>query len=169
MDLNKRIAERRAELQREQAAEEEIRKQEEQARKDLQIAEEKARREQIEREAESRIQHINSRLQGAGQEGPPTDGADETSQERRNEDFGDDQKSINAEAQKRAETHIRDLAGKRMTRGEHLRFGTLFFGGITGFFFAWWLGLALWGWAAYYAMKVTNRHVKQIKSELDGN
>jgi len=166
LDLNKRIAERRAELQKEQAAEEEIRKKEEQEKKDLQIAEEKAKRELVEKEAELKIQQINSRLQGAGEEIPHSDDTHETSQERKSDPFEEDRNSINEEAQKRADAHIRNLASKRMTKEETMLICMLFFGGIMGFFLAWWIGLAIWGCAAYYASKVTDAHIKDIKAEL---
>lgn len=163
MDLNKRIAERRAELQREQAAETERKKQEAREKAELYRAKERVVEELAEKEAESRIQLIQAKLQGYEEGVTRVEKILAISEEVTSDET---QKLVNDETDRKVRKHIRELASQRMTSSENWSLGLLFLGGILGFFFAWWLGLGLWGWSAYYLLKVTDRHEKKIKSEL---
>ena len=146
MDLNTKIAERRAALQREQAAEIELRRSEERAQAQLRQAEEKAIQESVQKEAEQQIQAIESRLQGSA-----TTEQDEP---------------VSPAAQKKVDAHIRSLANKRFTKGENWTQGLLLGGCVIGFFIAWWVGVGLLVLAGYYITKVTERHEAEIRAEI---
>lgn len=166
MDLNQKIAERRAELQREQTAEEERKKLEalEQAR--LRQEEERAIQELAEKEASQKVQVIEALLH------KPKEDMDHAEQGQivlaPTEDVfsAETQKRVTEEADKKVAAHITKLASERMTSSEKWSFGLLFFGGLLGFFYAWWLGIGLLVASAFYISKTVDRHEANIKSEL---
>ena len=97
MDLNTRIAERRAELQREQAVEEARRRQEVLEEAQRQQAQERAIKESAEKEAAQKIQAIEAQLHGT-KERASTDPAPVLDER------------VSQEAKKKVDAHIRTLA-----------------------------------------------------------
>ena len=166
MNLNQKIAERRAELQQEHAAEEERKRQKALEQIRLRQEEEKQIQELAEKEASQKVQVIEALLQ------EPTEGIAHTEKSQvvlmqRGGDFSDEkQKRITEEAEKKVAAHIAKLANDRMTSSENRNFVLLLFGGLLGFFYAWWLGIGLLVAAGWYSSKVTGRHEENIKSEL---
>ena len=146
MDLNTKIAERRAELQREEAAEIELRRSEERAQAQLRQAEEKAIQESVQKEAEQQIQAIESRLQGSA--------------------TAEQDEPVSPAAQKKVDAHIRSLANKRFTKSENWKLGLLVFCCVIGFFMAWWAGVGMLIWTCIYSAKVTERHEAEIRAEI---
>lgn len=166
MDLNQKIAERRAELQREQAAEEERKKQEERERVQLRQQEEKVIQELAAKEANEKVQAIEARLQAAREGETPIGGNVIIPVKREDGYFDEKQKRVTEEAERKVSEHIRKLAQDRMTSSENWSFGILVFGGILGFFYAWWLGLGFWIGAGFYLNNVIGRYEAEIKSKL---
>ncbi|GAB2477640.1 hypothetical protein GCM10027082_31010 [Comamonas humi] len=159
MDINQKIAQRRAELQKAQATEEAKRKQQEaieEAKKREQARqleeEKKAIKKMAEKEAARRVQAINDRL------GVPTA---PTSKE-----LVLTEKQVSEEAEKKVKEHIRELARRRMTTWQSFIFMVLLLVGISGFFVKWWLGLILCFLAMWYRDGAISRHEKKIKAEL---
>lgn len=153
MDLNRKIAERRAELQREEAAQEARWLQDAFEQEQRQQAQERAIRESAEKEAAQKIQAIEARLHGT------------------KEQFLVDAASVldervSQEAQKKVNAHISALANKRVTKKEKWVFVFLFLGCVLGFFVTWWFGLGMLIWTCYYVTKVSNRHEAEIRAEL---
>jgi hypothetical protein len=157
LDLNTKIAERRAERQaelaREQVAEIKRRHQEEQAQAALRLeqdqlrqAEEKAIEESVQKEADRRIRAIEDRLHGRPEP--------------------EEYESISEEARKKVDAHIRSLATQRMTKGEQWKLGLLVFGCIIAFFMAWWVGAGMLFWVCLYSSKVIDRHEEKIRTEI---
>ena len=157
MDLNTKIAERRAERQaelaREQIAEIERKHQEEQAQAALRReqdqvrqAEEKAIEESVQKEADQRIRQVEDRLHGRPEP--------------------EEYESISEEARKKVDAHIRSLATQRMTKGEKWKVGSLVFCCVIGFFMAWWVGAGMLIWAYLYSTKVIDRHEEKIRAEI---
>lgn len=145
MDLNTKIAERRAELQREQVAEDARRRQEALELEQRRQAQERAIKESAEKEAAQKIQAIEAQLQGRPAMDP---------------------ERISQEAEKKVDAHIRTLARERITKGENWKFVFLLFGSVLGFFMTWWLGLGMLIWTGYYLTKVSSRHEAEIRAEL---
>lgn len=156
MDLNTKIAERRAELQREQAAEDARRRQEVLEQAQRRRAQERAIEESAEKEAKQKIQAIEAQLHGTKERAStePAPVLDER---------------VSQEAAKKVDAHIRVLANKRFTQGENWVGGLLLFGSVLGFFMAWWIGLGMLIWAGYYATTARNRHEAEIRAELARN
>lgn len=153
MDLNQKIAERRAQLQKEEAAQE-ARKRHEALEKRLQEqARERAIKESAEKEAAQKIQEIEAQLHGT-KEQVSTDAAPVLDER------------VSHEAKKKVDAHISALANKRFTKGENWAFGLLMLGTVLGFFMAWWFGLGMLILTCYYVTKVSNRHEAEIRAEL---
>lgn len=153
MDLNQKIAERRAELQRQETAEAARKRQEVLEQMQQEEEQKNAIKESAEKEAAHKIQEIDARLHGTTEkvsvEAPPVL----------------DQR-VKQEAEKKVDAHIRELASKRFTKKERWTGGVLFLGSILGFFVTWWFGLGMLIWTGYYAIKVSNRHETDIRAEL---
>lgn len=128
MDLNQKIAQRRAQLQQDQDAEDAHKKEEahqqflqkEAERKDLELMTAKA--------AAARIEAMDAQLSGSKVDAPVPLVADQR---------------VSEQADKKVEEHIRKLAQGRFTPGQELICAIFFVCGIWGFFEAWWLGLGL--------------------------
>lgn len=153
MDLNQKIAERRAQLQKEEAAQEARRRQEALEQRQREQAEKRAIQESAEKEAAQKIQEIEAQLHGT-KEQVSTDAASVLDER------------VSQEAQRKVDAHISSLANKRFTKGENWAFGLLVLGTIIGFFTAWWLGLGMLIWTCCYVSKVSNRHEAEIRAEL---
>ena len=153
LDLNRKIAERRAELQREEAVEDARRRQKALEQEQRRQAQELAIKASAEEAAAQKIQAIEARLHGTREH--VSSGPVPVPDER-----------VSQEAEKRVDAHIRKLASKRITKGESLGLGLLFIGCLLGFFLEWWLGLGMLIWTAYYANKVNTRHEAEIRAEL---
>lgn len=153
MDLNQKIAERRVQLQKEEAAQEVRKRQEALEQRQREQAQERAIKESAEKEAAQEIQKIEAQLHGT-KEQVSTDAASAVDER------------VSQEAKRKVDAHISALAGKRFTKGENWAFGLLALGTILGFFMAWWIGLGMLIWTCYYASKVSNRHEAEIRAEL---
>lgn len=153
MDLNQKIAERRAQLQKEEAAQESRKRQEALEQRQRAQAQERAIKESAEKEAAQKIQEIEAQLRGT-MEQVSTDAAPVLDER------------VSQEAKKKVDAHISALANKRFTKGENWSFGLLMLGTVLGFFMAWWFGLGMLIWTCYYVTKVSNRHEAQIRAEL---
>ena len=153
MDLNQKIAERRAQLQKEEAAQEALKRQEALEKRQKEQACERAIKESAEKEAAQKIQEIEVQLHGTKEQ--VSTGADSVLDER-----------VRQEAKRKVDAHISSLARKRFTKGENWAFGLLMLGTILGFFMAWWVGLGMLIWTCYYVTKVSNRHETEIRAEL---
>jgi len=166
MDLNKKIAERRAELQRDQALEIERRRREAREQAELRQAEERVIQELAEKKARQKVQTIEVLLREPKESIAPVE-LDQVHSVGEADDCTDqNQRRVTEEVEKRVEKHIRKMAQERMTSNENAGFWTLVVGGIAGFFAAWWVGLGLLLVAGLYASKVIDRHEAKIKSEL---
>ena len=153
MDLNQKIAERRAELQRQEAAEDARKRQELLEQKEQQQAQERAIKKSAEKEAAHKIQQINARLHG-------------TTEKVSVESAPELDERVTQQTNKKVDAHIRELASKRFTKRERWTAGVLFFCSILGFFVTWWLGLGMLIWTGYYSTKVSNRHEADIRADL---
>jgi hypothetical protein len=153
LDLNQKIAERRAELQRQEAAEDARKRQETLEQIQQEEAQERAFKESAEKEAAHKIQEIDARLQGAKE--PISVDAAPVIDER-----------VSQEAKKKVDAHISKLASQRFTKRECWTSGVLLCCSILGFFMTWWFGLGMLIWTGYYASKVSNRHEAEIRAEL---
>ncbi len=154
------------ELQRAQALKEEQRRQEEREKARFRQAEERSINELAAKEADLRIQAIEARLQEPKAESACLDKAEILLSENANTQYEEGKRRVSAEADKKVEEKIKQLARERMTATENLIVVFLFLGGIIGFFSAWWLGLGSWVLWLVYLSKVTGRYESQIKSEM---
>lgn len=166
MDLNQKIAQRRAELQRAQAVEEERKRQEALEQIRLRQEEENEIQELAEKEASQKVQVIEALLQEPKEDIARIEKNQVVLIETEGDFSAEKKKRVAEEAKKKVAEHIRKLAVKRMTSSENWSFGLLFLGGLIGFFYAWWLGIGLFVGAAWYVSKVIDRHEEKIKSEL---
>ena len=193
MDINRKVAERRAQLQRERAIEEEKLAQERAAMKAARAAEEEERRnrarelmevkklemleqkkvkearereirELAEQEAKSKINLIEHRLQSNKNGGSHV--IPIALEGRSNDEVGEMQRLVSREADKKVEAYMRNLASKRATFGEKALVRVLFFSGVLGFIYAWWLGLGVWVLWLMYWTRVDDRHVAEVKLEI---
>lgn len=153
MDLNQKIAERRAQLQKEEAAQEARKRQEALEKRQQEQARERAIKEAAEKEAAQTIQEIEAQLHST-KEKVSTDAAPVLDER------------VSQEAKKKVDAHISALANRRFTKGENWSFGLLILGTVLGFFMAWWVGLGMLIWTCYYVTKVSNRHETEIRAEL---
>jgi hypothetical protein len=153
LDLNQKIAERRAELQRKEAAEDARKQQAALEQMQQEEAQKRAIKESAEKEAAHKIQEIDARLQGT--KAPVSVDAAPVLDKR-----------VSQEAMKEVDAHIKNLAGKRFTKQENWAFGLLLFGSFLGFFVTWWFGLGMLILAGYYASQASNRHEAEIRAEL---
>jgi uncharacterized membrane protein len=153
LDLNQKIAERRAQLQKEEAAQEALKRQEALEQRQREQARERAIKESAEKEAARKIQEIEAQLHST-KEKVSTDAAPVLDER------------VSQEAKKKVDAHISALANKRFTKGENWAFGLLMLGTVLGFFMAWWVGLGMLIWTCYYVTKVSNRHETEIRAEL---
>ncbi|WP_047219852.1 MULTISPECIES: hypothetical protein [Delftia] len=153
MDLNQKIAERRAQLQKEEAAQEALKRQEALEQRQREQARERAIKESAEKEAARKIQEIEAQLHST-KEKVSTDAAPVLDER------------VSQEAKKKVDAHISALANKRFTKGENWVFGLLMLGTVLGFFMAWWFGMGMLIWTCYYVTKVSNRHEAEIRAEL---
>ncbi len=166
MDLNRKIAERRAALQKEQANEEAQKRAHALEQREFEKEKERKLKELADKEAESKIQMINDRFNINEGEKRPEEKIEAELHEIFDASDVDDQKRVAEEAEKQVEKHIKEMATKRMTAGENWTGALLVIGGLMGFFFAWWIGLGLLACAAVYFAKMTERYEAEIKAEL---
>jgi len=153
LDLNQKIAERRAQLQKEEATQEALKRQEALEKRQQEQARERAIKESAEKEAAQKIQEIEAQLHGT-KEHVSTDAASVL------------EERVGQEAKKKVDAHISALANKRFTKVENWAFGLLMLGTVIGFFMTWWIGLGMLIWTCYYVSKVSNRHEAEIRAEL---
>lgn len=152
MDLNQKIALRRAELQKEQAVEDSRRREEARQQAIEKEAERKELEELAAKEAVARIQAIEAQLSGSKSDAPM---------------FPASEQRVSEQAGKKVDAHIQKLALARFTGVQELLCAIFFMSGIWGFFEAWWLGLGLWIAGGIYFSRVVSSYETQIKSELN--
>ena len=140
-------------MQKEEAAQEALKRQEALEKRQQEQARERAIKESAEKEAAQKIQEIEAQLHGT-KEHVSTDAASVL------------EERVGQEAKKKVDAHISALANKRFTKGENWAFGLLMLGTVIGFFMAWWVGLGMLIWTCYYVTKVSNRHETEIRAEL---
>lgn len=149
MDLNQKIAHRRAELQQEQVTEDVHKKE----AAHQQFLQREAEGKELERlaalEAATRVKEIETRLASANRRLP----------------LSNDPR-VGDRADKKVNVHIRKLAISRITKAERWEVRVLFITGFIGFFVEPWLLLLLWGFAVYYRIKVIRIHAAVIRDEL---
>lgn len=153
MDLNQKIAQRRVQLQKEEATQTARKRQEALEKRQQEQARERAIKEAADKEAVQKIQEIEAQLHST-KEKVSTDTAPVLDER------------VSQEAKKKVDAHISALANKRFTKGENWAFGLLMLGTVLGFFMAWWFGLGMLIWTCYYGTKVSNRHEAEIRAEL---
>jgi len=85
---------------------------------------------------------------------------------RSDDEVGEMQRLVSREADKKVEAYMRNLASKRATFGEKALVRVLFFSGVLGFIYAWWLGLGVWVLWLMYWTRVDDRHVAEVKLEI---
>lgn len=152
MDLNQKIAQRRAQLQQEQEVEDAHKKEEAHQQFLQKETERKALERLAAKDAAARIEVMEAQLSGSKADAPIPLVADQR---------------VSELADKKVEAHIRKLAQGRFTPGQELICAIFFVCGIWGFFEAWWLGLGLWVAGGFYASRIASRYEAKIRSELN--